>query len=81
MEPIVRNELLDLVDPVQDKTLWTDHAAGSVFSQAGECHRCLCTQKTSRCDSRETVLQEPANTFHLVATGQNRNTDLRSQGN
>ena len=89
MEPIVRNELLDLVDPVQDKTLRTDHTTGRVFSQAGECYRCLCrlsqahliTQKTSRCDSRETVLQEPANTFHLVATGQNRNADVRSQGN
>ena len=89
MEPIVWNELLDLMDPVQDETLRTNHAAGRVFSQAGECHRCLnrlsqahlVAQKTSRRDSRETVLQEPANTLHLVATGQNRNTGVRAQGN
>ena len=55
MEPIVWNELLDLVDPVQDKALRTNHAAGCVLSQAGECHRRLrrfpqthfVTQKTS----------------------------------
>ena len=87
MEPVVRNELLDLVDPVQDEALRANYATGRVFRQAGKGHCGLCrlpqshfvAQQTARSDSGETVLEQPADAFQLVATAESRHGSIRSQ--